>query len=474
MDPDTGPRCVPLIHDGAVYLYGAAGDLHCVSLADGKQRWSRPMLRDFDGDEGYFGAGGTPIVVGGRLLVNVGGRDTAGLVAVGLADGATLWKATDERASYSAPTAVALDGRPYAIFVTRLNVVCVDPRDGSVRFRFPFGRRGPTVNAATPLVFDGRLFVTANYGTGARLVRIGKDGAEPVWENDESLSSQYPTPVYRDGFLYGIHGREDVGVGQLRCIEAATGKVAWSVPDFGMAHLILAGDRLLILSVQGRLLLAAASADRLETLATATVSTSITRALPRWPTGGCMSARPRVKAAASNATPCSRSGPQAGCFRCGVSDGVPHRSRGFVDLRVVKDADRNSSRTAPLLHDAPSSLAQKFVEVSRRTRVEITLQRLQHFIPSQPLAVNDAVGGFELQDVRLAETIAAQADHVQADNMAAQAVDRHKRRHVAIQVRLAADHRQPADAAELVDPDRARDVRPVTNRHVAGDHHVVG
>jgi outer membrane protein assembly factor BamB len=199
---------------------------------------------------------------------------------LGLADGATLWQATDERASYSAPTAVVLDGQPYAVFVTRLNVVCVDPRDGTVRFRFPFGQRGATVNAATPLVCDLGLFVTANYGVGARLAKISPNGFELVWENDESLSSQYPTPVVRDGFLYGVHGREDVGVGQLRCVEAATGKVRWSVPDFGMAHLILADDRLLILSVQGRLLLAAASPDRLETLATATVSTSVTRALP--------------------------------------------------------------------------------------------------------------------------------------------------------------------------------------------------
>lgn len=280
VDPDTGPRCVPLVHDGAVFLYGAAGDLHAVRLADGQKLWSRALLRDFKGDEGYFGAGSAPLVVAGRLLVNVGGRSAAGLVALGLSDGATLWQATDERASYSAPIAVSLDGQPYAIFVTRLNVVCVDPRDGAVRFQFPFGQRGPTVNAATPLVCDSRLFVTANYGVGARLAQLNSGGYELVWENDESLSSQYPTPVYRAGFLYGVHGREDVGVGQLRCIEAPTGKVRWSVPEFGMAHLILAGDRLLILTVQGRLLLAAAAPEQFQTLATATVSGSVTRALP--------------------------------------------------------------------------------------------------------------------------------------------------------------------------------------------------
>ena len=49
VNPDLGPRCVPLVHDGRVYLFGAAGDLYCVSLADGKKRWSRSAYVDFSG-----------------------------------------------------------------------------------------------------------------------------------------------------------------------------------------------------------------------------------------------------------------------------------------------------------------------------------------------------------------------------------------------------------------------------------------
>jgi outer membrane protein assembly factor BamB len=230
--------------------------------------------------EGYFGAGSTPIVVGGKLLVNVGGRDDAGLVAFSLADGQTLWKGTQERASYASPTTASVGGKTLAIFVTRLNTVAVDPADGSVRFGFPFGQRGPTVNAATPLIFGNSLFVTANYGVGARLVRIDPDGFHELWSRDDVLSSQYPTPIYHKGFLYGIHGREDLGVAELRCIEVATGTVRWSVPDFGMAHLIAAEDKLLVQTVDGRLLLAHASPDRFQALAEATVSRAVTRALP--------------------------------------------------------------------------------------------------------------------------------------------------------------------------------------------------
>jgi outer membrane protein assembly factor BamB len=280
VDPDHGPRVVPLIQDDRILLFGAAGDLHCVALATGQPQWSRRVYEEFRGNEGYFGAGGSPLVLGDRVLVNAGGSDQAGIVALSLRDGKTLWKATDERASYSSPICVPVGDRTAVAFVTRLNFLVVRPEDGQVLFRTPFGQRGPTVNAATPLAFDRHVFLTANYGVGAQLLQLSEKKLEIVWANDESLSSQYPTPVFHQGYLFGIHGREDVGRASLRCLAAKTGEVQWSQDDFGMAHLILVGEQLLIVTVDGRLLLAKASPDKFQTLAAARLSTATTRALP--------------------------------------------------------------------------------------------------------------------------------------------------------------------------------------------------
>lgn len=280
VDPDTGPRCVPVIHEGQVYVFGAAGELHSVTLATGQSRWSRKLYAEFRGNEGYFGAGSSPIAVGDKLLVNVGGDEQAGIVALALGDGQVRWKATDEKASYASPTLASVQGQTIVVFATRMNVVGLDPVDGAVKFRLPFGRRGPTVNAATPLMCGQQLFLTANYGVGAKLLRIDGPQAAIVWENDESLSSQYASPVYVAGYLYGIHGREDVGVPDLRCVEAATGKVAWSAARFGTGHLIAAEGRLLILATDGRLVLAEASPKAFQVLAEAKISPEVTRALP--------------------------------------------------------------------------------------------------------------------------------------------------------------------------------------------------
>jgi outer membrane protein assembly factor BamB len=283
VNPDNGPRCVPLVHKDRVFVFGAAGTLHCVMLADGKKAWSRDPYADYEGQEGYFGAGSTPIVVSDKLLVNVGGRD-AGLVAFDLTNGKTLWKATSEGASYSSPTSATVNGKLCAIFVTRMKCLAIDPANGAVVFQFPFGRSGPTVNGAAPLVIGDQLFVSASYNVGARLSSLAKP-TSAIWSNDESMSSQYTTCVFREGFLYGIHGREDHRDGELRCIELATGKVRWTVPGFGTGHLTLVNDQLLILTTEGELVLSRAQPEKHTELARSRVSSGVTRSLPAFSRG---------------------------------------------------------------------------------------------------------------------------------------------------------------------------------------------
>ncbi len=278
---DHGPRCVPTIHGGKVFLYGAAGGLYCVSLESGRKLWSRQALKDYDAREGYFGAGSSPIVVGDRLLVNVGGyRAGAGIVAFDLETGKTLWKATDEQASYSSPVAATFAGRPQVVFITRYNTLGVNPANGAVLWKFAFGKRGPTVNAANPLVLGEHIFATSSYGVGAVLAKIDGGQARAEWSNDETLSAQFTTPVEKGGYLYGIDGREDVGVARLRCIDSKTGRVQWTQERFGNSLLILAGETLIIQTTDGEIVLAEANPKAYRELARAKVADAKAFALP--------------------------------------------------------------------------------------------------------------------------------------------------------------------------------------------------
>jgi outer membrane protein assembly factor BamB len=278
---DHGPRCVPLIHKDRTIVYGAGGDLRCLALANGKALWSRAAFKDFGAPEGYFGAGSSPIVIGERLLVNVGGsRQGAGIVAFSLDKGETLWKSTENAASYSSPIAARLGGIEQAIFVTRLQTLALNPETGKVSWSIRFGASGPTVNGANPLVMDGHLFLSASYGIGAVYAKLRDDGPEVVWKSDDVMSSQYTTCVAKDGYLYGIDGREDIPPAQLRCIDAKEGKVVWSKDGLGKGTIILADGKLLIQTTAGSLHLAEASSKGYRELASAEVGGPKTFALP--------------------------------------------------------------------------------------------------------------------------------------------------------------------------------------------------
>lgn len=280
VDADRGPRSVPLIDGDRVFVYGAAGDLHAVEIAAGKPIWSRSLRTEHEADDGYFGAGSTPIVVGNRLIAAIGGRRGAGLVALDTRDGTTLWTAADQEAAYASPISMHVDGQTQVIATLRLATVMVAPETGKVLRQFDFGVRGPTVNAATPLVDGTQLFVTASYGVGCRMLDLATDPPTDLWELRDVISSQYVTPVHCGNWLYAISGREDVGQAELVCARWTDGQVAWRRPSFGTAHLIAAGDRVLAQLTDGRLELFAADSAEFRKLAAADLPSGTYRALP--------------------------------------------------------------------------------------------------------------------------------------------------------------------------------------------------
>ncbi len=266
-----GPLCAPVVHAGTVVVFGAQGMLACIDAATGRRLWERTVHHDFAAQEGYFGAGSTPLVSGGRVIVNVGGRKgDAGIIAFELATGETLWTSTREGASYSAPVAVEVAGVPHVLAVTRLSCLLLDPATGRVRWTFPFGQRGPTVNAATPVLLAAdRFLVTAAYGIGSVCATFDADGARPVWQGVESLASQYATPVLIDGRLYAIDGRDDLPPADMVCLDPDTGRVLWREAGFGYGTLLMADGKLLVVKTDGELLLVRPDAARLDVLARA-------------------------------------------------------------------------------------------------------------------------------------------------------------------------------------------------------------
>lgn len=269
IDEDKGPRSVPQIVDDWIILHSASGGVHCLAMADGSVRWSRDLRKEFGADDGYFGAGNTPLVSGVVVIVNVGAKkQKAGVVAISLLDGSTFWTATEADAGYASPILYrhgnADSGTPTtAIVPTRLTTYGIDPDTGRVRWEFPFGQRGPTVNAATPIVLtNGHLLQTSSYGIGYVSAQIDATRVEILRKGDE-LASQYATPVAVGNYVYASDGREDGGYGNYKCLDPAAGTVHWEEVGMPICHTIAVDSQdrseLLIVGVDGRVWLAPAT-----------------------------------------------------------------------------------------------------------------------------------------------------------------------------------------------------------------------
>lgn len=287
-DPDKGPRATPCYSDGRIFAWSAAGTLICVSAEAGKIIWQNDLADEYPGGDGYFGHGGGPIVIDDTVMVNVGSRKAA-IVGVDVETGKVQWIAGSDQASYAAPISVKLGEKSLALFITRLNFFVVDPKNGDILASSDFGKRGATVNAASPVVVNGKqVFLNAAYGIGAKMLQLPELSKENqsemkldvVWQDEKAYASQYATPIHHEGYLYGTTGREDFDDGQLRCIRASDGTVMWSEKDWSLAHGIKLGDKTLFLSLDSELAVAQLSPEANNIVAKRKLAPNATRPLP--------------------------------------------------------------------------------------------------------------------------------------------------------------------------------------------------
>ena len=208
---NNGPRSSPAIDGNRVYAYGAEGTLTCLDFETGRLLWQRRANQEFRVPQGFFGAGTAPLIEEGLVLLNLGGPDGAGVVAFDKLTGKTVWKASNDGASYSTPITRTINGKRLAVFFTQAGLLVLEVKTGAEAYRFPFrSKLYESVNAASPVVVDDVVFLSATYGVGSVALRMGSGGLEPLWQNRTAMQNHWATSIYWQGFLYGMDGRHEI------------------------------------------------------------------------------------------------------------------------------------------------------------------------------------------------------------------------------------------------------------------------
>ena len=257
-----GPRGTPTISAGRVYCYTQDLVLHCLDAATGKLVFKKDVMQDHAGRNIAWNSAMSALVDGDLVFVGGGGPGES-LLAIDKTSGKVVWKAHDELITHAMPVAATILGVRQVVFYLQKGLVAVAPQDGKILWRFAMPYKVST--AASPVVAGDIVFCSAGYGVGGAACKISKQGdafsVAELWRipDNKEVANHWSTPVCKDGHLYGMFSFKKFGVGPLKCVELATGKVKWEQPDFGAGNVILVGDQLAALADDGRVVIVEAT-----------------------------------------------------------------------------------------------------------------------------------------------------------------------------------------------------------------------
>ena len=249
-----GPGSTPLIHKGRVYALSMFFVLQCLDARTGTVLWKRDLATEYHLPSTSLDA--SPLVEGNTLILPIGGKPGAGVVAFDLRTGREVWKALDQPATWSSPVIVVAGGCRQLIVWMRQSVSSLNPTNGALYWSEPTVTGGsPGFSAvSTPVCYGDRLLIS---GLMLQLDRT-RPAARVLWPDTASgtrrILSDTSTPLFRDDFVYSPRSG-----GLFVCLEAGTGREVWqtnvvtSLRSGASVHLVPNGSSVFLFTDQGDL-----------------------------------------------------------------------------------------------------------------------------------------------------------------------------------------------------------------------------
>lgn len=254
-----GPRSTPSSNGRHVYVYDSYLLLSCFEAKTGEIVWQHDIIKDFDGRNIKWLNATSPLLVDDTIYV-AGGGPGQSFLAFDASSGELRWKSGDETMTHATPHLATIDGKQQVVYFMKSGLVSLAASTGEELWRRKF--KFSVSTAASPITEGNRVYCSAGYGVGAGLFRVtNKPEADKVWLKPNKLMNHWSTPLVRNGHIYGIFEFKKYGKAPLQCVEMETGKIKWSERGFGPGNCILVGNKLVVLSDAGELVVADAKPD---------------------------------------------------------------------------------------------------------------------------------------------------------------------------------------------------------------------
>ena len=119
-DQARGPGATPIVWKGKVYALDLFGNLVCLDTKHGHVVWKKNLKEEFQMKE--TSADSSPLIEGDLLILMLGGKQGAGIVALDRNTGREVWRALDEAVTWSSPIVIDAGGVRQLIVWTQQSV----------------------------------------------------------------------------------------------------------------------------------------------------------------------------------------------------------------------------------------------------------------------------------------------------------------------------------------------------------------
>ena len=263
---EGGPCATPTVEGDAVYTFSKNGDAIRFNAATGQIIWHKNLVKELGLKPPTWYFAGSALLVGDLVILNAG---TYG-VALKKADGSIAWQSGEGASGYATGVPFGAAGRQCVVIPVCRELVALNSQTGKVMWKVPW-RTSYDINAADAIVSGDTVFISSGYNKGCALYGIYGSNVTEIWQN-KNMRNQVNSSVLWKGHLYGFDGQVDGG-GKLTCLNLQTGQRIWSQAGMGTGSLMLADGKLIVLSEDGKLVVAEASPDGFKELASARILT---------------------------------------------------------------------------------------------------------------------------------------------------------------------------------------------------------
>lgn len=227
----NGSRAVPAITAERIIVVNPFGNVYAYDRAKRALAWQKDTVKEFGARGTNFGISQSPLIHNGLAIITTYGQD-CGVIALDVTSGELRWKSESiGGGAHPSPVLQTIHGVEQVVALAGTALVGLDPSNGKELWRYRGWKASNPI--ANPLVFpDGRIFLSAGYGSGSQMVVLRKDGdaytSDLAYQIDARGTQIHQVMFHKDrlyaNFNTNENGKNPEGVVCLKL----NGELAWN------------------------------------------------------------------------------------------------------------------------------------------------------------------------------------------------------------------------------------------------------